>query len=169
MAEQGLPTHHRKEKYLSCAFKIYLSCSSLTQMAEWLSPATLLPGWGRGTGAPPVPPTGPAVVPGSRCTDKCDQQQQDAAGKGGETHGEHGACLGHGQEPWGWGRHCLWPYPGDSPMSPGNRRSQRTNPPPACRVDWDSCLCALLLPSSAKQLPWVTFESKRGNKAPSTQ
>lgn len=132
-----------RRKYHSCVCKIHFSCFSLIRMAEWLSPATTLPGWGSGTGPCPVLPCPPHGASGGP-RDLLQRRTWTAATRWswerwGETHRRHGTCLGHCQERRGAGRRRWRPSPGDGLLFPRNRRSQHLNPPPsACSVDWDS-------------------------------
>lgn len=131
-----------RRKYHSCVCKIHLSCFSLIRKAEWLSPATTLPGWGSGTGPCPVLPCPPHGASGGP-RDLLQRRTWTAATR------------------WSWERwgdsQTAWRLPGTLPGAKGRRRALLTavswwrsavpseppvpapqSPASACSVDWDS-------------------------------
>ena len=122
-AEQSLPTHHRREKIqLPC-------CQNTSQLL--LSNTN---GWM--TAQPPCShPVRPPVGPGTCCRGKHAEQQQGGAGKGVETHRQHGACLGHC---WELGQALCTAVSWWQPAVPLEPWIPARKPPPACAVDWDS-------------------------------
>lgn len=137
--QQGLPMHHSKEKIpLLCPRNA--SQLLLTNTNGWMTvpshPAPWLGQWDSPCLPCPAHPMALLWSPASAAEANVSSSNKMEMRKVGRL--TDSMVLAWDTTRSAEGRPCLQQYPGDSLLSPRNRRSQQVNPPPACTVDWDS-------------------------------
>lgn len=132
-----------RRKFHPCVFKMHPSCFSLMQRAEWLSQPRC---WGSRTG--PAHPWGLLWPLGAAAETNTNSSNRMELGRLTDGTVLPGHC---------WQGRGDTAYSSDHLLSPRNCRSQHRPSPAACSGHQDSWPTCSAPPSSAKQLPWVTF------------